>query len=512
MRKIICPYCFGEFEHDEVHFRLETVKNDGYDISDIEYESDPQKKEEMQLSMYFQPKEDEKYENFWKKYGETTELTTQNEQKRFGCQVYQLPIVNPKSPEAAKCLKLQNHPDGKSDYFIYDDFGRVQGVEDIYGIKSHRRVCPYCHNPLPRGYGKNEVKFISVIGITGSGKTVYISQLLKNMPKYTFNMMHMSSQTPDNRVDNFLDNNPVRKDTPLPDSTMAGRLAQPMTYDIVKSGNEGETIVIYDIAGENCKNAEEMERYGDFVMHSHGIILLISPKQIGIIEKYGGQNGDEDKTKDKDTPPPKTVLNTIYNTIVAGNSGLCEIPLAVCISKSDFFARSLGEGEENGNDIVRIATSDVTPIQDPVTRETKPGFNATQYNVIQKKIAKMLARDPISGTLQTQYKHYNYFIFSATGCDVRTEERDGKTVSYPVEDPNPIRIAEPLLWLFKRFGYIKSDTHIRLPALRGDPNQKVIVKLTRRQKVENFFNPGKNPEVIGLDPDQQKALWYEETL
>ena len=88
MRKIICPYCFGEFEHDEVHFRLETVKNDGYDISDIEYESDPQKKEEMQLSMYFQPKEDEKYENFWKKYGETTELTTQNEQKRFGCQVY----------------------------------------------------------------------------------------------------------------------------------------------------------------------------------------------------------------------------------------------------------------------------------------------------------------------------------------------------------------------------------------------------------------------------------------
>ena len=511
MRKIICPYCFGEFEHDEVHFRLETVKNDGYDLSDIEYESDPQKREDMQLSMYFQPKEDEKYENFWKKYGKTTELTTQNELQRFEWQeVYLLPIIDPKSPEAAKCLKLQNHPDGKSDYFIYDGYDMVQGVVDIYGNTSHRRVCPHCHNPLPRGYGRNEVKFISVIGVTGSGKTVYISQLLKYMPNYVFNMMNMASQTLDDRVDNFLNNNPVRKDTPLPDSTMAGRLAQPMTYDIVKSGNKHETIVIYDIAGENCTDATEMERYGKFVMHSHGIILLISPKQIGFPENYGDQNADEDNTKD--AAPPITVLNTIYNTIVAENRGLCEIPLAVCISKSDFFARTLGAGEENEADINYIATRDVAPIEDPITGETKPGFNATQYNVIQKKISRMMDRNPISVALQTQYKYYNYFIFSAVGCAVRKEERDGKTVSYPVNEPQPIRIVEPLLWLFKRFGYINSDTHIRLPALRGDPNQKVIVKLTRRQKVENFFNPGKNPEVIGLDPDQQKALWYEETL
>ena len=510
MRKIICPYCFKEFEHDEVHFRLEKVNYDGYDLSDIEHESDPKKKEEMQLSMYFQPKDDEKYKKFWEKYGDTTELTTQNELKRFGCQVYQLPIIDPKSPEAAKCLKLQNHPNGKSDYFIYDGYDMVQGVEDIYGNTSHRRVCPHCHNPLPSGYGRNEAKFISVIGVTGSGKTVYISQLLQNMPNYTSKLANMASQTLDDRVGNFLNNNPVSRNKPLPDSTMAGKLAQPMTYDIVKSGNRHETIVIYDIAGENCTNASEMERYGDFVMHSHGIILLISPKQIGFIENYGDQNGNEDNTKD--AAPPITVLNTIYNTIAAGNPGLCEIPLAVCISKSDFFARTLGEGEENGEDIVEIATSDVAPIQDPVTGGTRPGFNATQYNVIQKKIARMLEGDPISVALQTQYKYYNYFIFSAVGCAVRKEERDGKTVSYPVNDPHPVRIVEPLLWLFKRFGYIRSDTHIRLPALRGDPNQKVIVKLTGKQKLVNLIKPGTFPDVHDLTEDEIKALGYEETL
>ena len=85
---IVCPYCFKEFMHDQVHFRLETVKNDGYNESDIEYETDPQRKEEIRTSMYFQPKNDEKYMNFWKRFGQTTELTTNNEATRFGCQVY----------------------------------------------------------------------------------------------------------------------------------------------------------------------------------------------------------------------------------------------------------------------------------------------------------------------------------------------------------------------------------------------------------------------------------------
>lgn len=68
------------------------------------------------------------------------------------------------------------------------------------------------------------------------------------------------------------------------------------------------------------------------------------------------------------------------------------------------------------------------------------------------------------------------------------------------------------MWLFKRFGYIKADTHIRLPALRGDPNQKVIVKLTGKQKFANLIKPGTYPEVRDLTPEEIKALGYEETL
>ena len=85
-------------------------------------------------------------------------------------------------------------------------------------------------------------------------------------------------------------------------------------------------------------------------------------------------------------------------------------------------------------------------------------------------------------------------------------KKDGETVSYPVDDPTPIRIAEPLLWLFKRFGYIKSDIPIRLPVLRGDPNRKIPLNPTWFERVIL-----KKPEFRYLTPEEKEALWYEET-
>lgn len=504
-KKIVCPYCFKEFMHNEVHFRLETVRNDGYNESDIEYEIDPQKKEEIRTSIYFQPKNDEKYMKFWERFGQTTELTTNNEATRFGCEVYQLPIVDPMSADAKRCLQMQNHGNGESNFFVYDGDGVVQAVVDIYGERSHRRVCPHCHNPLPNTYGKYNVKFISVIGVSGAGKTVYISQLLRNMSVYCHKFVRMTAHTMDDKVDNFIAQNAVKRGNPLPVATMSGLLSQPMTYNIVKNDREIETFVIYDIAGENCVNDNQMQNYGDFVIHSDGIVLLISPNQIGFTED-NDQDRQENGSKDKeDAAPPATVLNTIYNTIVSTTTGKCKKPIAVCISKSDIFADSLGGYEDNANDIVKIAKRDVEPVRDS-TGNVQSVFNATEYNVLQKRLTSLLDDDPISGMLKSEYELYNYFIFSAVGCGVKSEVlSDGRKISCPIDDPHPIRSAEPLLWLFKRFGYIKSDVPIRLPALRGDPNQKVPLYPTWFQRVVLKY-----PEWRCLTPEEKEALWYEE--
>lgn len=479
---IICPYCFEQFNHTDVHFRLETVLPDDVSEHEIEREKDPQKKEALAKQYFFQAKEDSKYEEFWSKYNHTTELTTDFERRTFNCEVQEMPIIDPQSSEHRKYLQKQE--DG--DYFIYDGYGMVSAVRDVYKQKTQRRVCPHCHNPLPMGYGQHEVKFISVIGATGSGKTVYISQLLRNMQNDFSNMAKISVNPTDDRIDQFLRRNPVEFNVPLPNSTMVGRLAQPMTFDISRDGGrKRETFVIYDIAGEDCQDTNAIQRFGMFVQKSDGIIYLISPKQMGYSE-----NGVLDNSRQIQ---PSQVLNTIYTTIVANTSDKCNKPIAVCISKSDCIAGTMEDPE-----VERIIKKNVERYCNPTTNEIKLGFNADEYNKLEMKLASMFDGKPIATELENNYQNFNYFAFSATGCAV------DMNTSTPTGDPKPVRIIEPILWLLKRFGYIESTEPIRLPVPRGDVNAKVRLQLSF---IERYIL--RKPDFRKMTPEEKESLWYE---
>ena len=102
-----------------------------------------------------------------------------------------------------------------------------------------------------------------------------------------------------------------------------------MFYDIVQTrGNKvkEDTIVLYDIAGENCRKAGDMVRFARFIGHSDGLILLIDPKQLNFVVN---DNADED------VDAPSLALNTLYAVLEKVENKKCTIPIAVCISKSD---------------------------------------------------------------------------------------------------------------------------------------------------------------------------------
>ena len=457
--RIKCPYCFAEFSHKDVHFRMETIKTPSRSLQDIELMSDSPERArlmaEYNAAMMFAKKDDPQYEAFWSKYEDVkTERTTNSEWEKFGCEVYQLPIINPNTSEGKKVLRTN----AAGDCFIYDADGMVTAVEDIYGKQTRRRVCPRCHNPIPLQYGKKKTKFLSVIGVTGAGKTVYISQILTYMSKYV-SYVGMASNFCDDHVNNFIKDNPVKLNQPLPPSTQKGVLPQPMVYDLTQimpdRSVKTDTIVIYDIAGETCQDAEAMINYGEFVTKSDGIILLVDPSQLNINVNY---DLDEESKKSSE---PQIVLNTIHTVFTdIKSTELCNIPLAVCIPKSDMFETMLpAEGRR-----------DITPIIDTFSELKKPLFNATEYNILEPKI-KSIVIDELKTALRTQYSDYNFFVFSATGCDVAKNE-NGQFC--PVMPPIPRRIAEPLLWMFKKFGYIKSDVPIRLPEPRKLPDPAVV--------------------------------------
>ena len=296
----------------------------------------------------------------------------------------------------------------------------------------------------------------------------------------------------------FIEDNKVEMDTALPNSTGARTFSQPMFYDFVtRKGDtvETNTVVIYDIAGEDCQDAKSMEAYAKLINYSDGIILLIDPMQLGWIgTKVPGAIKE-----------PQAVLNTIYAATTNSVRGLSEKPVAVCISKSDSFEQIIPAGRQ-----------DIMCVRDEAMGTNIPVFNATDYNILEQQLRESMPLE-LEQALHNRYKYYNYFTISAIGCpvreepartesgeEIRTEDGKVKMNSYPIAPPVPRRIAEPLFWLFYRLGIVKSDVPIRLPEPRKIPEYIEIPAKGVMAKL-GFGRPTYRP----LTNEEKESYWYE---
>jgi hypothetical protein len=254
------------------------------------------------------------------------------------------------------------------------------------------------------------------------------------------------------------------------------------------------TLVMYDVAGENCQMESSQGWFGPFIQHMHGIILLIDPMQFRVIK---GMADDENDGKVR----PTTVLQTIHHHISQGKSDKCDVPLAVCISKSD--TEILQDVLEP--DLVDTLMDDVEEVTD-ASGNTLPMLNGKQYNPIRLGLYHFIQRNEraLEQFIRTHYQRYNYFAFTSLGCDVE----DG----IPTGPIQPKRIEEPLLWMFYRFGFIDtnepvSDLNMEKCPWCNQNTQVQILKGDARKVVtkKNLF--GKPKETAEFDfycPDCDK--------
>ena len=461
---ITCPYCFGVMKDNEVLFRSEKVNagecellpDNFLDTADFIANYHEDDKDEILKGLkdwdFFLEREDEKYEEFWKKFVRTTEVNPADE--KLGITPYRRPILDPSVSEHCRFLKIQ--PD--KSFFIRDSDGMVSGIELKTGEVCHRRVCKHCHNPLPAAYGKQPVKFATVVGITGAGKTVYISQLLKNMPDYAANIgLTAVVNTANSRI--FLDTNPIHPGMPLPDSTPEGYFQQPVFYQIVRETGENDRVtemfVLYDVAGEVFVNPDQISRYAPYIEHSDGIVMLLDPLQFKQIHQLNGELQSLDETT--------AVLTAIHNIVSSGRSEQkCQIPIAVCISKVD-----LPEVQEVlGAKLCGMLKDDVYGV-DSGDGFFLPIFNAERYNPIAKELSDFILHHEraLAMQLRTNYSFYAFFAFTALGCEVESGEKEnGEPFKYPVGPILPKRIEEPIFWMFYRLGYIGTNEPVTTSA------------------------------------------------
>lgn len=458
---IVCPYCFKSFKHFEVEFRSEKYFNNeeeietvlGKSLSEMQMNGDKEGINTYNRYKHLLKGQHEEYTNFWHRHsnGMTTEIDSRR-RSRDDIPAWELPIIDETLIEK----------------FITDNDGFVTGcVEKIKHTETSARVCPHCRNPLPKGYGKYEVKRIAIIGVTGSGKTVYISQLLKNMGgiKGFMNKVGLATFPTTTNEKLFISKNAVEMGEKLPVGTTPETLVQPMFFDVAdyKDGKtKYHTIVLYDIAGENCQDiihedgtitsaANSMQKFGSFVTNANGLILLIDPRQMDMVESS------------KKVPEADEVIKTLHNVLAKDNDNRSQIPIAICFAKSDEAPA------------IQQITNNLSNNQVNYCDE---GFDAKSYNQLEEKLAIMMRQYSLHTALKTQFKYFNYFAISAIGCDV------DKNTNAPTTIPNPKRIEEPIFWLFKHFGFIESNGNTLRPFEESKTVKETIKegKLFKRKK------------------------------
>jgi len=417
-----CPYCFKKFVPAAVAFRAETV----YMEQDLEDMSS----EEAEAKKNFLEAEDPVYEEFWKKY----------------------PGSRPDDDPYAKNPVIWNtEPPGQSSKMAYlkgthsmDSDGFINEVVDSEGAHSKIRICPHCHNRLPFAFGKYPVKYIAVVGITSSGKTIYLSQVLRQI-KGILARAGMTVVGTHTEVDSFVEKHKVVKGQPLPTGNTTHILTQPLPLNVRNSQNMTYTLVFYDIAGENCVVPEQMEKYGAFIENADGIVMIVDPRQFDELFHIGGYiRGEAEPVQ------PEKVIEAMYNTFVAESAGgKSSIPIAVAISKSDLLRSCVG--------------TDMNFMRDIDYREYNGyGFPCEDFNQMNMEVHSLLkpANNSMQGkifmdSLNECFSNKAMFAFSALNVEA-IMKKDDDDVAYSIieEDPETVRVEDPIFWILYQLGII----------------------------------------------------------
>lgn len=421
--KFKCPFCFFDCTDDTVVFRANTG------FSADHFESQPSggglfttsttstpssgNSEAEELFRFYDresdnrmnKKLDTKLIDFWGKRGGSVGY-------EFADKKWNYPHIEPGTPDFFKMISLEPKGPFKpnpEDGFVRDEDGFIDRVLDKLSDPSQRmdRLCPSCHNPLPiNKYGKFPIIFISVVGITSSGKSVYLIQLLNN---FVSSMQNNGYRIGESNIGTIGEE--VRKGRPLPKATDDKVMRRPLAINMLKdTGNhmstkEGITLVFYDVAGENC--VDSVDEFGairddsaiaNFIGNCDGMMFLIDPQQIPIYAPAGIEADEDNIKRIRDVVNKVLTIRNIY-------SQSHSIPVAVALTKSDTLT-----------DVIHDPNNLIFQQSDPSARF---GFNREEFFKIHSSLkSEFLNKAHSVEDDLTSFPLRAYFAVSAITCGV----------------------------------------------------------------------------------------------
>lgn len=309
---------------------------------------------------------------------------------------------------------------------------------------SHQHVCPHCHTTLPPNWWANDVLGVVMIGARSSGKTTYLSALMKHLERNLLPRMngHLHPMDPESEV----------KLAGLRAGMHAGELAagtlgaaqnesllRPMVASLgTGSSGRERTLSLFDVAGEDMSRAETVRPYVPALTGADLIVLLIDPLQLdGVREWLEGTvplpaKGD----------PAVTVVRNVVQEI-RGYRGIATGPLpqrvAVTFAKFDGLQEAAAVPQSGVGGLIGPGNA---LWRDPYPLSPIPYHQPDGRRVHDEVRALLLGMGETSlvSLVESSFREVQYFAVSALGHGPRGRQMTTAGAS-------PQRVGDPLRWL-----------------------------------------------------------------
>jgi len=307
---------------------------------------------------------------------------------------------------------------------------------------TERRLCPSCHNELPYTIDSMSMHIVAIVGAAAVGKSHYIAVLvnqLANTLGLSFNLA----------IDALNDETTLRYRTEFADPLFKQKRTivksqqldqKPLMYRLHLKTSTGSgrsvTLVFFDTAGENFATEAELGLFARYVRHASAIILLVDPLQMGPIREQ--LSNSRIPLPEEHVEPADIVARLIHQYEAFGitkTGKKTTVPVAVAFTKSD----ALKEGGilKPGNAVYSGARH-------------SGAFDSTTALAIHDEVRSLMARwqgAELDTLLDHYFARYQYFALSALG--------DAPALDGTLTRIAPFRVEDPFLWSLGEIGFLE---------------------------------------------------------
>lgn len=345
--------------------------------------------------------------------------------------------------------------------FLPVSFGTGAVALDPSGLPAPDIACPHCRRKLPPNFLDLDLKIFSIVGAPSSGKSYYLSVLIKELKDALIKNFGINFKDLDpsgNMVLTTMKNKLFSADTPesaiLAKTAFEGAmyekyprfgkmvaLPKPLTYSIESLNEDKNTaMVFYDNAGEHFEPGLDLED-SPGAMHvasSSAIFFLFDPaSNRSFKEKLTNHPDPQLKIRDR-IDQQDTILSEmevrIKRIVNLDSSAKIEQPLALIINKYDIWKDLLDEDLES------------------YYKDSKLDLGAVDRNSDRIKAFMLKTEPAIVATAQSLSSNLKYFAISPLGhTPIKIEE--GQCQGMIAPDPvkiKPLYVEIPTIWALSK--------------------------------------------------------------